>query len=285
MCCDIALAINVNFTANLHNWSRVYSPICLLLHLLHITIWPKPFLSYTTRGQAFALPRVCAHVQSLTGKDEGCTGCRRRWHVLTEEFGSPTTQFVPVKSLKCLFHRNNITLYKISRHFFFFICLLHVQMVTGNSLPPPNTLLHLHLTSSISSASIWMSFACELTASRPLKAATVWCRRAGPSWRQWGCGREPWTDCWGWGCRRAAWMSGSKGTGRGWRGSRSKGCNSWSSGGQYSHTGSWRKRPRRPRQLTRLKWHRPGCCRSRTRCVRGSRGSARCSGWGSAAPF
>lgn len=39
-------------------------------------------------------------------------------------------------------------------------------------------------------------------------------------------------------------MSGSTGTGRGLKGSQSKGCNSWSSGGQYSHTGCWRKKLR-----------------------------------------
>ena len=145
-------------------------------------------------------------------------------------------------------------------------------------------------TSFISSASIWVSLWERTDAVFfffplvPLfKAETAWCRRAGPSWRRWGCGQEPWTDCWGWGCCRAAWRSGSKGTGRGWRGSRSKGCNSWSSGCQNSHTGSWRKtlRPRRP---TWPRWRRPGCCRSCNRSARGTCGSARCSGSGSAAP-
>lgn len=115
------------------------------------------------------------------------------------------------KSVCVCFHRNNITLYKISRHFFFCFMFKWSQV----AYYPLHTLHHLLLTSFISSASIWTSLWCELTVSCPLKVETAWCRRAGPSWRRWGCGQEPWTDCWGSGCRRAAWMSGSRGTGRG----------------------------------------------------------------------
>lgn len=61
MCCDIALTINVNFTAN---WSRVHSPMYLLLHLLRDRIEPSRASPTQLGGRPFALPQVCTHVQS-----------------------------------------------------------------------------------------------------------------------------------------------------------------------------------------------------------------------------
>lgn len=64
MCCVIALAINVNFPANSHHWSRVHSPMYLLLHLLRDRIEQNRFSPTQLSGRPFALPQVCAHVQS-----------------------------------------------------------------------------------------------------------------------------------------------------------------------------------------------------------------------------
>lgn len=94
----------------------------LLLHLLHNRIEPSRF-SPTQLGGRPLLYLECAHTRAFLNweKDGGCTGCRRRRHVLMEEFWLTNNTFcLCVKSL--CFHHNDITLYKISRHFFLFVC-------------------------------------------------------------------------------------------------------------------------------------------------------------------
>ncbi len=138
MCCDIAQAVNVNVTANSHNWSP--SPMYLLLHLLHNWIQPKCFSPTQLSGRPLLyLERAHTHVRLKLEKEGRCTGCRRRRHFLMEEFwlANNTVLSLCKKSVRVCFRRNDRTLYKISRHFLF--CLCHVQMVTGSLLPPSHT--------------------------------------------------------------------------------------------------------------------------------------------------
>lgn len=120
----------------------------------------KVFLSYTTQWQAFALPQVCTHVHLKLQKKRRCTGCRRRRHFLMEEFWlTINTICLCVKSLyKCVFIAT-IELCIKSAGTFSFVCFTFKWSQVAYH--PLYTLLHLLLTSFISSASIWMSLWCE----------------------------------------------------------------------------------------------------------------------------
>lgn len=109
------MAINVNFTVSSHNWSR--------LHLRHDRIESK-CVSPTQLRPLFYLEcaRTCSlelerrwDVQDV--QDVG-VGDISSWRSLAHQQHSLS---LCKKSVQVCFHRNNIALYKISRHFFCFM--------------------------------------------------------------------------------------------------------------------------------------------------------------------
>lgn len=120
VCGDMALAVKVSVTENAHYRSCVHSQSLA-----------KPFQSCTIQRQAFSLPQVCAHMQSLTGKkgvqDVG-VGDMSSWRSLAHQQHNFS---LCKKSVQVCFRRNNRTLYKISRHFF----LLSVSGSNGHISP------------------------------------------------------------------------------------------------------------------------------------------------------
>lgn len=123
MCCDIPAAINVISTANSHNWSHVHSPMYLLLHLLHHRTGPNCF-SPTQLSDGPLLYLKCAHACNLKLTRRGDVqdvgvGDMSSWRSLAHQQHNFS---LCKKSVQVCFHCNDITLYKISRHFF--ICFV-----------------------------------------------------------------------------------------------------------------------------------------------------------------
>lgn len=126
-----APAVNVNVTANSHNRSRVHSPTYLLLHLLGDRVEPNVSLLHNdaVAGLFDFTSSVRTHVHAQSGKtgdvqDVG-VGDISSWRSLAHLQHSLS---LCKMSDKCvLFYRKDMTLYKISRHFFFFMfkCLTH----------------------------------------------------------------------------------------------------------------------------------------------------------------
>lgn len=136
MCCNVALAINVNFTANSHNWSRLQR-ICFSICFTTELSQSVSLLHNSVAGLCFtsSVHNTCNLKLERWGdvQDVG-VGDISSWRSLAHQQHNLS---LCKKSVQVCFHRNDITLYKISRHFFF--CLFHVQMATGSLLAPSHT--------------------------------------------------------------------------------------------------------------------------------------------------
>lgn len=117
MCCNIALAINVNFIANSHNWSRLQ---CICFSICFTTEMSQSN-SLLHNGRPL-LYLKCAHTCNLKlerwegdVQDVG-VGDISSWRSLAHQQHNLS---LCKKSVQVSFHHDDITLYKISRHFFF----------------------------------------------------------------------------------------------------------------------------------------------------------------------
>lgn len=155
MCCDTARAINVNFTANSHNWSRLQC-ICFSICFTTELSQSVSLLHNSVAGLCFT---SSAHTRAILNWKDVRGGCGdvqdvgvgdiSSWRSLAHQQHNLS---LCKKSVQVCFHRNDITLYKISRHFFSFVCFTFKWSQVAYH--PLHTLLHLLLTSFISSASI-----------------------------------------------------------------------------------------------------------------------------------